>query len=178
MASELEDILEEVGIQEKQPTQTTKAEPCEDKRKERLRILVAGGSSLEYLGKQLSLGDVERLSDKDVKALHARYEGIFAKKIQQHAIKGVLAVAVKSLGFLLPYAGLCLRDESKLLETLQDDELITIELSNRSSTLLVNNCLSPYLALASAAFTTSSHVEKLQPSIKDIPTDSIVNHDE
>ena len=177
MASELEDILEEVGIQEKQPTQKTIAEHCEDKR-ERLRILAAAGSSLEYLGKNLSLGDVERLSDKDVKALHARYEAIFAKKIQQNAIKGVLKVAVKSLGFLLPYAGLYLRDESKLLETLQNDELITTELSNRSSTLLVNNCLSPYLALASAAFTTSSHVEKLQPSIKDMPTDSIVNHDE
>ena len=114
MASELESILEEVGIQEKQPTQKTIAEPCEDKR-ERLRILTAAGSSKEYLGKQLSLGDVERLSDKDVKALHAKYEAIFAKRVQQNAITGVLKVAVKSLGFLLPYAGLCLRDESKLL---------------------------------------------------------------
>ena len=177
MASELEDILEEVGIQEKQPTQKTIAEHCEDKR-ERLRILAAAGSSLEYLGKNLSLGDIERLSPKDVEKFHARYEAVFAKKVQQNAIKGVLTVAVKSLGFLLPYAGLCLRDESKLLETLQDDELITIELSNRSSTLLVNNYLSPYIALASAAFNTSSHIEKLQPSIKDMPTDLIVKQDE
>ena len=177
MASELEDILEEVGIQEKQPTPKTIAEPCEDKR-ERLRILAAAGSSKEFFGKQLSLGDVERLSSKDVEKFHARYESVFAGRVKQNAIKNVLTIAVKSLGFLLPYAGLCLRDEGKLLETLQNDELITTELSNRSSTLLVNNCLSPYLALASAAFTTSSHVEKLQPSIKDMPTDSIVNHDE
>ena len=177
MASELEDILEEVGIQEKQPTQKTIAEHCEDKR-ERLRILCAANTSQEYLSKNLSLGDIERLSDKDVKALHARYEAVFAKRVQQTAIKSVLAVAVKSLGFLLPYAGLCLRDESKLLETLQNDELITTELSNRSSTLLVNNCLSPYLALASAAFNASSHVERMPTPIKDMPTDLIEKQDE
>ena len=173
MTSELEDILEEVGIKEKPKA----AEPCEDKR-ERLRIIAAGGSSLEYLGKNLSLGDVEKFSTKDVEKYHARYEAVFAKKIQQNAIKGVLTVAVKSLGFLLPYAGLCLRDESKLLETLQNDELITTELSNRSSTLLVNNCLSPYLALASAAFNASSHVEKLQPPIKDMPSLTNTQQDE
>ena len=177
MASELEDILEEVGIQEKQPTPKTIAEPCEDKR-ERLRILAAGGSSLEYLGKNLSLGDVERLSDRQVKALHDRYSAIFAKKIQQNAIKGVLRGGVKFLAFLLPYAGLRLKDEDKLLSTLQDDELVTTELANRSCDWLVNNKLSPYLALASAACTTSSHVERMPTPIKDIQTDSIVKQDE
>ena len=177
MASELESILEEVGIQEKQPTQKTIAEPCEDKR-ERLRILCAAGTSQEYLGKQLSLGDIERLSSKDVEKFHARYEAVFAKKIQQNAIKGVLRGGVKFLAFLLPYAGLRLKDEDKLLATLQDDELITTELSNRSCDWLVNNRLSPYLALASAACTTSSHVERMPTPIKDIQTDSIVKQDE
>ena len=176
MAAELEDILEEIGVEEKKPLLPT-AEPCEDKR-ERLRILAAGGSSKEYLGKELSLGDIERLSDKDVEKYHNRYTAVFAKKMQQNAIKGVLTVAVKSLAFLLPYAVLCLRDESKLLATLQNDQLITTELSNRSSTLLVNNCLSPYIALASAAFTASSHVERMPTPIEDMPTDSIVEKDE
>ena len=176
MASELESILEEVGIQEK-PTQKTIAEPCEDKR-ERLRILAAGGSSLEYLGKQLSLGDVERLSPQDVEKYHARYEAVFARRVQQNAIRGVLKAVVKSIAFVLPYAGLRLKDEDKLLSTLQDDELVTTELANRSCDWLVNNRLSPYLALASAACTTSSHVERMPTPIKDIQTDSIVKQDE
>ena len=178
MASELEDILEEVGIQEKQqPTQKTIAEPCEDKR-ERLRILAAGGSSLEYLGKQLSLGDVERLSPKDVEKYHARYEAVFARRVQQNAIRGVLKAVVKSIAFILPYANLRLKDEDKLLTTLQDDKLVTTELANRSCDWLVNNRLSPYLALASAACTTSSHVERMPTPIKDMSTDLIVKQDE
>ena len=177
MASELEDILEEVGIQEKQPTPQTIAEPCEDKR-ERLRILCAAGTSQEYLGKQLSLYDIERLSPRDVEKYHARYEAVFARRVQQNAIRGVLKAVVKSIAFVLPYAGLRLKDEDKLLSTLQDDELVTTELANRSCDWLVNNKLSPYLALASAACTTSSHVERMPTPIKDIQTDSIVKQDE
>ncbi|KAK3751392.1 hypothetical protein QZH41_002575 [Actinostola sp. cb2023] len=110
-------------------------------------------------GEDFSLGDVEKLSDADVRRFHARYEAVLAQKMHKMAVGGVLRVAVKVLELVLPYVGMRLSDEPALLEALQNDELVTTELSAASGYYIANNRLSPYLALASAALTTGGHVE-------------------
>ena len=57
--------------------------------------------------------------------IHARYQAILSRKVQKTAVSGVLRIAVKALGDLLPFLGMRLRDEAALLRALQKDELVT-----------------------------------------------------
>ncbi|KAK3743010.1 hypothetical protein QZH41_007227 [Actinostola sp. cb2023] len=115
----------------------------------------------EYLGKRFSLGDVEKFSEAEVQRLHTRYEAVLMQKLHKTAVGGVLRVVVKALGLVLPYIGMCLRDEAELAEALQNDDLVTTELSVASMNYIVNTRLSPFIALASAALTTGTHVESV-----------------
>ncbi|KAK3716420.1 hypothetical protein QZH41_000493 [Actinostola sp. cb2023] len=100
MTDLLDEVLAEAGV-DKPTSDTTPA----SLQRENLRVLAAAGTSVEFLGKPLALGDVERMSDDEVSRMHARYEAIFAQRLRKQAIGGVLRVACKMLGFLLPHVG-------------------------------------------------------------------------
>jgi len=88
--------------------------------------------------------------------------------MRKTAVGGVLRVAVKMLGLVLPYVGMRLHDEPGALEALQKDELVLTELSAVSTRYIVHSRLSPYIALASAALTVGTYVE----SISEHPADN------
>ncbi|KAK3737878.1 hypothetical protein QZH41_003158 [Actinostola sp. cb2023] len=146
----IDEILAEAGVSDDTHTQFAEQTP----QRENLRVLAASRQTKECLSKAMSLGDIEKLSEKDVQQLHTRYEAV-----RKTAVGGMLRVAVKVLGLVLPYAGIRLRDEPALLEALQNDELVTTELSAASAGYIANTWLSPYIALASAALTAGTHVE-------------------
>ncbi|KAK3743381.1 hypothetical protein QZH41_002127 [Actinostola sp. cb2023] len=174
MADYLDEILAEAGVVV--PTETTGTlglggDSCAGApQRENLPVLTASGQTKEYhLGKSFSLEDIEKLSEAEVQRLHARYEAVLPQKMHKTAVGGVLRVAVKVLGLVLPYVGLRLRDEPALLEALQIDELLITELSAASMSYIVNTSISPFIALASAALTTGTHVESDARAIEEAP---------
>ena len=86
--------------------------------RENLRVLAVSGQAKEFLGKSFSLGDIEKLSEAEVQRFHARYEAILTQKMHKTAVGGMLRVAVKVLGLVLPYVGMRLRDEPAWLDAL------------------------------------------------------------
>ena len=139
MADYLEEVFQEVGVTA--PQGVVQVHPdmgAVNTQPENLRLLAAVGSTQGYLGKNFSLGDVEKLSDKDVAKFYIHYQAVLSRKLQETAVSGVLRVAVKALEALLPFAGMRLRDEAALLQALQNDELVTTEISNDSSSWVVN----------------------------------------
>ncbi|KAK3748548.1 hypothetical protein QZH41_001378 [Actinostola sp. cb2023] len=188
MADYLDEILAEAGVPPDPPKRASAGEtqtphsfspevlttPLASQR-ENLRVLAASGQAKECLGKAMSLGDIEKLSETDVQRLHARYEAVLAQKMRKTAVGGVLRVAVRVLGLVLPYVGMRLHDEPALLEALQKDELVTTELSAVSTSYIVNSRLSPYIVLASAALfgthveSVSEHPAESEHRIEDVP---------
>ena len=65
--------------------------------REALAILAAAGNTKEYLGKELSLGDVHKLSRKEVASLHLRYQVTLGKQVEHSLSSGVLKVACKAV---------------------------------------------------------------------------------
>ncbi|KAK3707300.1 hypothetical protein QZH41_004237 [Actinostola sp. cb2023] len=186
MADYLDEILAEAGVSPKGgETQTPLKFAEQTTQRENLRVLAVSGQTKEYLGKAMSLGDIEKLSEKNVQQFHTRYEAVLAQKMHKTAVYGVLRVAVKVLEFVLPYGGLRLRNASALLAALQNDELVTMELSAVSTHYIANNRLSPFIALASAALTAGTHVESAdehpterEHRIEEVPPPSNMHKDE
>ena len=58
----------------------TDTEGIEEKR-ESLAILASLGTSKDYLGVQMSLGDVHKLSPKDVEKYYYRYQSKLSKQV-------------------------------------------------------------------------------------------------
>ena len=58
------------------------------KMKEKLIQVVAGGKSRRYLGKLLTMKEIEQLDDEALKKLYARYEaalgGLITNKLKKH----------------------------------------------------------------------------------------------
>ena len=61
---------------------------AQTKMKEKLIQVVAGGKSRRYLGKLLTMKEIEQLDDEAVKKLYARYEatlnGLITNKLKKH----------------------------------------------------------------------------------------------
>ena len=74
-------------------TDTNANADIEEKR-ESLAILASLGTAKDYLGVQMSLGDVKKLSPKDVVKYYYRYQSILGKQVTGGLVENVIKLAV------------------------------------------------------------------------------------
>ena len=93
--------------------------------KESLVILASLGTTKEYLGVEMSLGKIHKLSDKEVEKYFNRYQIVAGQKMANGLVDSVVKTATKVISCFLP-----IDDTEALCSDLQKDELVKRELSN------------------------------------------------
>ena len=154
MMANVEDYIEEIP-EVKEEIKTPDEDDLETHR-ESLAILASLGSTEEYLGKAMSLGDIKRLSPKQVKKYFNRYKTVMGKRVSAGLVESAISAASVLISYVIP-----VDDVESLNEDLKNDDLVKRELSNFAGLLVLKG--GRLVALASGLFKVAKHV-KLRPS--------------
>ena len=154
MAS-IEDYIEEKPKVEVVDASSASADDVEVKR-ESLAILASLGSTKEYIGVQMNLGDIKKLSSKDVEKYYNRYQTVLGKQVTGGLVESALQAVSHVISYVVP-----VDDAEALSKDLQNDELVKRELSNFAGLLVLKG--GRLVALASGLFQVAKHI-KLTPS--------------
>ena len=157
----VEDYIDEV-----QPEENTKEVPAIasvayddddlETQRESLAILASLGTTEEFLGKAMSLGDIKKLSPKQVKKYFNRYKTVMGKKVTGGLVESAISAASVLISYIIP-----VDDVEALNEDLKNDDLVKRELSNFAGLLVLKG--GRLVALASGIFKVAKHV-KLRPT--------------
>ena len=120
--------------------------------KESLVILASLGTTKEYLGVEMSLEKIHKLSDKEVEKYFNRYQKKAGQKMANGLVDSAISTATKVISCFLP-----IDDTEELCSDLQNDELVKRELSNIAGLLVVRG--GRLVALGSALFQVVRHIK-------------------
>ena len=120
--------------------------------KESLVILASLRTTKEYLGVEMSLEKIHKLSDKEVEKYFNRYQKVAGQKMANGLIDSAIKTATKVISCFLP-----IDDTEALCSDLQKDELVKRELSNIAGLLVVKG--GRLVALGSALFQVARHIK-------------------
>ena len=120
--------------------------------KESLVILASLGTTKEYLGVEMSLEKIHKLSDKEVEKYFNRYQNVAGQKMANGLVDSAIRTATKVISCFLP-----IDDTEELCYDLQNDELVKRELSNIAGLLVVRG--GRLVALGSALFQVARHIK-------------------
>ena len=155
MMANIEDYIEEIP-EVKEEIKTPDEDDDLETQRESLAILASLGSTEEFLGKAMSLGDVKRLSPKQVKKYFNLYKTVMGKKVTGGLVESVISAASVLISYVIP-----VDDVEALNEDLKNDDLVKRELSNFAGLLVLKG--GRLVALASGLFKVAKHV-KLRPT--------------
>ena len=124
--------------------------------RESLAILASLGTTEEFLGKAMSLGDIKKLSPKQVEKYFNRYKTVMGKRVTGGLVESAISAASVLISYVIP-----VDDVEALNEDLKNDDLVKRELSNFAGLLVLKG--GSLVALASGLFKVAKHV-KLRPS--------------
>ena len=125
--------------------------------KESLVILASLGTTKEYLGVEMSLEKIHKLSDKEVEKYFNRYQKVAGQKMANGLVDSAISTATKVISCFLP-----IDDTEELCYDLQNDELVKRELSNIAGLLVVRG--GRLVALGSALFQVARHIKSNRDS--------------
>ena len=154
MMANVEDYIED--IPEETKDKTPDEEDDLEVKRESLAILASLGSTEEFIGKAMTLGDVKRLSPKGVEKYFNRYKTVMGKKVTGGLVESAISTASVLISYIIP-----VDDVEALNEDLKNDDLVKRELSNFAGLLVLKG--GRLVALASGLFKVAKHV-KLRPS--------------
>ena len=163
----VEDYIEEIP-EVKEEIKTHDEDDLETHR-ESLAILASLGSTEEFLGKAMSLGDIKRLSPKQVEKYFNRYKTVMGKKVSTGLVESAISAASVLISYVIP-----VDDVEALNEDLKNDDLVKRELSNFAGLLVLKG--GRLVALASGLFKVAKHV-KLRPSEENSKENEEVSND-
>lgn len=149
----VEDYIEE------QPEVEVVSAPKDDDvevKREALAILASLGTTKDFLGVEMNLGKIHKLSAKDVEKYYNRYQTVLGKQVTGGLVESGLQAMSKIISYVLP-----IDDTDALSKDLQNDELVKRELSNFAGLLVLKG--GRMVALASGLFQVAMHI-KLTPS--------------
>lgn len=106
------------------PVSTNAVSPI-DKSFQTLNIIVSSGRSKEFLGKNITVKELEKMTLEQIDAYYKIYELSHADKINDNIIEGIIALYSRAVNKLLP-----IDDVKKLSEDLNNDYILTSELKN------------------------------------------------
>ena len=121
-------------------------------KRESLAILVSLGTAKDYLGVQMSLGDVRKLSAKDVDKLYYRYQDVLGKQVS-----GGLVENMVKPGCRLVSRFVSIDDKDDLTDDLLNDKLVKRELTTAAGYIVLKG--GPFVAFASGLFHVACHID-------------------
>jgi len=124
MTSVLDQYDDEVPIKKKKTAVKNDTSDVEEKR-EQLCILSVLGTIDQYTGIKMSLGDVKKLSAKDVDKYFSRYQAVLGNKITNGLVDAALELAVGLASYVVP-----IDNNKELCDDLQNNEMLKQELNN------------------------------------------------
>ena len=116
-----------------------------ESKRESLSILASLGTTKEFLGVEMSLGDIKKLSAKDVEKYYLRYQTILGKQLSSSLVDAAVLAASKAVSMVVT-----IDDTEQLYQDLKSDEIIKRELSSFAGLLILKG--GRLVALASAFF--------------------------
>ena len=130
----------------------TKDSPDEmESKRESLSILASLGTTKEFLGAEMSLGDIKKLSTKDVEKYYLRYQTILGKQLSSSLVDSAVLAASKAVSMFVS-----IDDTEQLYQDLKSDEIIKRKLSSLVGLLILKG--GRLVALASAFFQVAKHI--------------------
>ena len=122
-----------------------------ESKRELLSILASLGTTKEFLGVEMSLGDIKKLSIKDVEKYYLRYQTILGKQLSSCLVDSAVLAASKAVSMVVS-----IDDTEQLYQDLKSDEIIKRELSSFAGLLILKG--GRLVALASAFFQVAKHI--------------------
>ena len=130
----------------------TKDSPDEmESKRESLSISASIGTTKEFLGVEMSLGNIKKLSTKEVEKYYLRYQTILGKQLSSSLMDSGVLAASKAVSMVVS-----IDDTEQLYKDLKSDEIIKRELSSFAGLLILKG--GRLVALASAFFQVSKHI--------------------
>ena len=121
-------------------------------KQESLAILASLETTKEYLGVEMSLGDIKKLTAKDVEKYYNRYQAVLGKQVSSGLVESALEAASHIISYVVP-----VDDTEALSKDLQNDELVKRELTNFIGLLVLKG--GRLVALASGLFQVAKHIK-------------------
>ena len=122
-----------------------------ESKRESLSILASLGTTKEFLGVEMSLGDIKKLSTKDFEKYYLRYQTILGKQLSSSLVDSAVLAASKAVSMVVS-----IDDTEQLYQDLKSDEIIKRELSSFAGLLILKG--GRLVALVSALFQVAMHV--------------------
>lgn len=123
-----------------------------ENKRESLKILAVMGNTKDYIGTNLSLGDVIKLPDKDVEKYFTLYQAASGKELTAGLVKSGIQAVIKGISYLIP-----IDNPEELCKDLQNDLLVKRELSSAAGLLVVKGGRA--VAIASGLFHVAKHTK-------------------
>ena len=117
-----------------------------------LNIIISSGKSKEFLGREVSLKDLESMDCDKLEAYYKIYELNYANKIGESIIASIIAVYSKVINKVLPIDNI-----KQLQEDLNNDYVLTSELKNITGTVAAT--CGKLMSLFSLSFHTFNHIK-------------------
>jgi len=153
----IEDYLKE---EKETPSKDVSKDDDVEIKRESLSILASLGTTKDYLGVNMSLGDMKKLSGKDVEKYFNRYQVALGQQVTGGLVESTIQLATRAISCVVP-----IDDSDALCKDLQNDELVKRELSNIAGLLALRG--GRMVALASALFQVCKHVKLREPKETD-----------
>jgi len=151
-AEEVTTVEEETKKKRKKKTTTPAADAVEvEEKREQLCILSVLGTIDQYTGIKMSLGDVKKLSIKDVEKYFNRYQTVLGNKITHGLVNSALELAVGVASYAVS-----IDNTKELCEDLKANEMLTQELNNIAGYFLLKG--GRMVALSSCLVQVAKHV--------------------
>lgn len=121
-------------------------------KRESLSILASLGTTKEFLGVEMNLGDIKKRSAKDVEKYFNRYQTKMGQQVTCGLVESAIQLVSKTVSYVIP-----IDDSEKLANDLQKVVLVKCELSNTAGYLVLKG--GRFVALASALCQVAKHVK-------------------
>ncbi len=156
MADNIDILLDQVEAEQELPK--------DNKTKERLIHVVASGKSKQYFGKLYSTEDIEKLDERELAKLYARYEAVLGGRITQTLKQHMIYAYTRAVEVLCPTVSqgrFTVYNSSEMCQSLNDGPFIDLALT--SLTCQLYHEYGHLLAPLEAILLTSNFVQPTKP---------------
>jgi hypothetical protein len=122
------------------------------KQYQNLNIIISSGRSKEFLGREVTIKDLDGMDEDRLEAYYKIYELNYANKIGESIITTIIGAYVKVVNKVLP-----IDDVDKLQVDLNNDYILTSELKNITGTIAAT--CGKLMSLFSLSFITMKHIK-------------------
>ena len=160
---DIDTLLNQTGEDNSLPQET----PADNKMKQRLIQVVAGGKSKQYLGKLYSTDEIDKLDEKELEKLYARYEAILGGKITQTLKQHMIFAYTRAVQVLCPTVSqdrFMVSNPQEMHQSLNDGPFIDLALT--SLTCKLYHEYGHLLAPLEAVLLTSNYVQPVNQQVK------------